>query len=176
MKKAFLLLTSLTFVVIILLTIYMASTGARRFSDMFQSKSRYAYFAMQKPSPSLSARKVVEIQLLAIRHNNRLEEGIWNAFRFTSMYASNQRKGYKEFIEMIHSDKYKALLNFRHMHAQSTDYYRNKAFQMVTLTDAAGKKTTYLFELSLYSLEPARGCWLVTNIRKISDTHGFYVI
>jgi hypothetical protein len=170
------LIITLTFVLFILTAFTLVSVELYSNVTQTTGKGSTSIYSLKHPSPALSASKVVEIQLLSIRRNGIFEDGIRRAFRFTSMCVSKQEHAYKTFSQMIRSDQFKALSEFKYLRIEEPDFYRNKAFQMVTLTGADQSKTTYLFELTLHPSEPARGCWLVSNIRKIGDNQVYYVI
>jgi hypothetical protein len=176
MRKLSPLIFTLGFMAFIIFAFILVSFHTFRTGKYPNSKRAQSIYEIKKPSPSLTASKVVEIQLISFRHNGIFEDGIRNAFRFTSMHASKQKYAYKAFLKMLRSENYRALSEFKYIRIEEPDFYRNKAFQMVILTGADQSKTTYLFELTLYPSEPARGCWLVSNIRKISDNQVYYVI
>jgi hypothetical protein len=174
--RFFLILSTMLFVIVIALTIYLALDRSHATRTFHITASNTTLFTQKIPSPAMSVKEVVRTQLLLLRHNRGFDEGIWGAYKFTSSYYDKEPEGYKDFVALMHSDQYSPLLNFRDMYAEDTDYYQDKAFQMVWLETGKRTGAAFLFELSRYGGAPAKNCWLVTRIRKLSGRDGMQVI
>lgn len=174
--KVFLVLSTVLFLVVIALTLYLAVETPTMRSSVRIVSSNTTLFTEKSPSPSMSAREVVETQLLLLRHNDGFDEGIWGAYKFMRNYYEEVPDGYKSFVALMHSDKFNPLMSFRSMHVDDTDFYKNRAFQMVRLETGVRSDVVYLFELIRHDDKPARDCWLVTGIRKISGGDDLHVI
>ena len=176
MKKILLYTSAFLFVTVIVGTIYFAWERETMLHNQstynFQQVARYA----NKPSPSLSANQVVEIQLKALRHNDIFNTGIKRAFYFTTSYNNEGKKSYLDFQDMILSQKYASILNHRHVYRSPIEYYRQQAFQVVTVRDRQSRKIEFLFELELQKESPSKGCWLTKSVRIIREESPFSVI
>lgn len=174
--RVFLILSTVLFVIVIALTLYLAvdTPSTRRTFRIVSSNTML--FTEKSPTPSMSAREVVETQLLLLRHNGGFDEGIWGAYKFMRNYYDEVPDGYKSFVARMRSEKFNPLMSFRSMHVEDTDFYKDQAFQMVRLETGARSDAVYLFELARHTDKPARGCWLVTRIRKISGDEDLHII
>jgi hypothetical protein len=178
MNRTLLYSTTFLFTTIIALTVYLAwerEMYRSQYRAMGQSKG-HAATLVKKPSPELSAGEVVEIQLDALQHNDRYDNGIQKAYYFTTTFSEHGRKSFEDFQKLIRSDRYASMLNHHYVSSSSVEYYQNKAFQVVTVVDFRNRKTEFLFELELQKSGPSRGCWLTKNVRIIREESSFSVI
>lgn len=176
MKRLLLYSSTFLFTTIVALTVYLAWEREMYGKNGSDSGSEYSVRTASKPSPSLSARQVVEIQLNALQHNDLFDRGIRRAFYFTTTFNTEGRKSYGDFQKLLRSKQFAHILNHRYVKRGSLKYYQNKAFQVIAVVDQDNNIAEYLFELVLQKESPSKGCWLTKSVRIIREENPFYVI
>ena len=146
-------------------------TGLPQRDYMYRAHSQF------KPSPRLSAEQVTDLQLAALKYNDARDQGIRKAFEFVGIDSSNQREEhFRHFRNMLRSDNFKPILNYRKASKSPVNYYNNNAFRIVTVDSGDGRQITYLFELEFQTSGKHLNCWLTKTVRKLDERSPFAMI
>lgn len=118
------------------------------------------------PSPDLSPREVVEIQLEALQHNDEPgpNAGIARAWQFAHPANKAVTGPLPRFSRMIRSPAYRPLINHRAHALIPIRVGRTTAAIGVTVTARSGKVTAYLWRLAKLAAGPLAGTWLTTSV------------
>lgn len=137
------------------------------------------------PDPKLSPRQVVELQLEALRHNDKRDRGIAVAFRFASPTNRAQTGPLERFSSMIRAGGYALMLNYREAVFEEAQIEGRNALQTVMLV-GSHQTVRYVFHLGLQSKAPYDDCWMTEGVSvskvegsmaQLVPTHGFdYVV
>ena len=116
------------------------------------------------PSPALSPRDVVRIQLESLRANGADDGGIAVCFRFASPANRRITGPLDRFAGMIRKGPYRLMLNYLDASFDEVERYGDTALQRVTLL---GKRyaVTYVFALSVQRGGPCEGCWMTDSVQ-----------
>lgn len=156
-------------------TLACAASGARTpaqapgTSGRDGSMSRQRPAEGQKPDPKLTPEEVITIQLEALRDNDKPEKdsGIARAFEFASPGNRAATGPLDNFIQLVKSPAYRPMLNHRRVERGQIRVLGDEARQRVTLTDARGRRITYIFVLSKQQDEPYAGCWMTDSVIRV---------
>ena len=117
-----------------------------------------------QPNPELSPEQVVKIQVQALQQNDSEDRGIEITFRFASP-ANKQFTGpIGRFKRLVKNPAYRPMLNHKAAEYDPIDLAGETASQRVTIIDANGNATVYLFTLSKQSGPPCEGCWMTDSV------------
>jgi hypothetical protein len=121
------------------------------------------------PSPDLSPRDVVSIQVLALQKYNSPvpNAGIWIAYRFASPANHAVTGPYGRFLRLIKSPSTRPFLHARSVEFRSGLVKGSQAEVNVGLTDGAGRSTEWLFSLSRQMDGQLKGCWLTDGVTRL---------
>lgn len=112
-----------------------------------------------QPSPELSPKQVVEIQLEALRNNDADDKGIEVVFRFASPANRAQTGPLPRFAKMLKSGAYALMLNYESVIFDDTSVAGDKAEQRVVLINKQ-QKLGYSFVMSRQNVAPYQDCWM----------------
>lgn len=131
----------------------------------FQTPGR----SVPSPSPDLSPRDVVRIQVLALQKYNSPtpNAGIWTAYRFASPANHGVTGPYGHFLRIIKSPLTRPFLHARTVEFLPQLVNGSYAEENVALTDADGRTTEWLFSLSRQIDGQLKGCWLTDGVSKL---------
>ena len=117
------------------------------------------------PSPELTPTQVIRIQVEALRTNDepREDAGIALAFRFASPGNRSVTGPLSRFKAMVHRG-YADMLGFDYAEYGPLRVEGDQAAQRVTLVQADGRRSTYLFGLSRQRGGPCDGCWMTDAV------------
>ena len=160
-------------------TIACAAPGVRAPAQAAATSGRDGAMSRQrpaespKPDPKLSPEEVIRIQLEALRDNDTPEKdsGIARAFEFASPGNRAATGPLDNFIQLVKSPAYRPMLNHRRAERGQIRVTGDEARQRVTLTDARGRKITYIFILSRQQEEPYAGCWMTDSVIRVPDSN-----
>ena len=118
-----------------------------------------------EPSPDLAPEAVVKIVVGALQQNDEPSEdaGIATAFRFASPGNRAATGPLARFRAMIRSG-YSDMLGFRRATYGEMQFEGDEAAQRVTLFQADGSRTTYVFALSKQRGGECDGCWMTDAV------------
>ncbi len=116
------------------------------------------------PNPEYSPAQVVEIQLAALKNNDRTDDGIAIVFRFASSANKRSTGPLERFKGIIKNPHYRPLLNHLRTSLDPIKIAGNEAVQRVTLVDTIGNEIVYLFFLSKQLEAPCAGCWMTDGV------------
>ena len=128
-----------------------------------------------EPSPELGPGEVVRLQVEALGRNDEPapDAGIEAAFRFASPSNRAATGPLDRFARMV-KDGYADMLTFRRAEYGPIHVEDDQAAQEVTLVQADGRRTTYLFALSRQAEGDCAGCWMTDGVlrRPVPATNG----
>ena len=128
-----------------------------------------------EPSPDLTPGEVIRVQVEALGSNDQPVEdaGIRAAFRFASPSNRAATGPLDRFTEMIKTG-YADMLTFDRAEYGALRIEGDVAAQEVTLVQADGRRTTYLFGLSRQTTGEYEGCWMTDTVlrRRVPTTNG----
>jgi len=119
------------------------------------------------PSPNLSPKQVVHLQLEALQENDAKDSGIAISFNFASPGNKAYTGTFKKYRSLFINPLYEPMLNFRAYRDYATETRKNEVQHIVLLTDKKGKKIAYLFALSKQKKAPYQNCWMTDSIMKL---------
>lgn len=116
-----------------------------------------------EPSPELSPREVVEIQLRAFGNNNAENEGIAIAYRFASPSNRMSTGPLPRFTAMVQGPQYRIMLE--HDRAEFLDVVMREgvAFQRVVL-HRGSEQTVFDFVLQRQDTAEYADCWMTEAV------------
>lgn len=117
-----------------------------------------------EPNPTLTPDEVIKIQMVALQYNNSSDEGIAITFRFASPDNKRFTGPLPKFTQMIKNPLYKPMLNHKNARYGSIEIFDSHARQRITVIDADGNATTYVFTLSRQSGPMCDGCWMTDGV------------
>lgn len=120
--------------------------------------------ALPTPTPELAPDQVVRIQLEALQHNDRTNQGIAAAFNFASPDNKKVTGPLPRFIKMLKSPPYQSMLNHKSVEYGDIKITGDTATQRVVLTGSNGQVTIYIFILSRQTEEPCKECWMTDSV------------
>ncbi|CAN5444017.1 DUF4864 domain-containing protein [soil metagenome] len=125
-------------------------------------------FDLPQPDPTLRPHEVVEMQVLALRENDKPFKnfGVMTTFNFASPEYKSKNGPEAKFIKMIHNPEYNSLIGFKMYGLDDIYVVKNMALQKVTLIDAEDNPVVYLFKLTRQTEEPYIGCWMIDSVMK----------
>jgi hypothetical protein len=128
-----------------------------------------------EPSPDLTPAEVIRVQVEALGSNDEPEPdaGIRAAFRFASTSNRAATGPLDRFTQMIKTG-YADMLTFERAEYGALRVEDDVAAQEVTLIQADGRRTTYLFGLSRQEAGEYEGCWMTDTVlrRRVPTTNG----
>ncbi|MEM7407654.1 MAG: DUF4864 domain-containing protein [Pseudomonadota bacterium] len=116
-----------------------------------------------QPSPDLSPREVVAIQLEALRHNPADDKGIEVVYRFAAPSNRANTGPLSRFTRMIKNGPYALMLNFDSVLYDRTVIKGERARLRVVVTSAE-RKFGYTFILGRQTSAPYEGCWMTEMV------------
>ena len=118
-----------------------------------------------EPSPDLAPEDVIRIQVEALQKNDtpRRDAGIEAAFRFASPGNRAATGPLPRFTEMIRRG-YPDMLGFERAEYGPIQVAEGRAVQAVTLVQANGRRTRYVFGLSRQTGGACAGCWMTDAV------------
>jgi len=121
------------------------------------------------PMPQLSPREVVDMQLKAMQENNEpyKDHGIEVAYRFASPSNKEATGPLHHFVNMVHNERYRSLLNFQRYGLDDAEVLGDKALQKATLIDAEGEPVVYVFQLARQQEGEFYGCWMTEGVIRL---------
>ena len=126
-----------------------------------------------EPSPELTPEAVVRIQVEALRQNDEPHDdaGIEAAFRFASPANRRATGPLPRFAEMVRRG-YADLLGFERAEYGPVRVDGDRASQWVTLVQADGSRTAYVFGLSRQEGGACDGCWMTDAVVRPPPSSG----
>ncbi len=126
-----------------------------------------------EPDPSLTPEQVTAIQLEALKSNRDLPDdgGIAITFNFASPANRRMTGPLPRFIQMLKNPLYAIMLNFERYESAKIEYDGDIARQRVTLIDADGKRSLFLFVLSKQKEAPYENCWMTDVVHRVDPDH-----
>jgi hypothetical protein len=116
-----------------------------------------------QPSPELTARQVVQIQLQAFGNNNAQDEGIEIGFRFASPRNREQTGPLPRFVSMLKAPAYGVMLEHDRAEYAELVLRGGLALQRVRLI-RGDTAAVYDFYLRRYELPGCDGCWMTEAV------------
>lgn len=119
-----------------------------------------------QPDPALSPRRVVEIQLDALQHNDepRRGFGIAQTWAFAHPDNRNQTGPLERFARMLESPPYRLLLGHRSHAIEPTALGDRRAVFTVTVVAAAGPVVAYRWILEKVRSGAHAGAWMTIAV------------
>ena len=117
-----------------------------------------------EPNPDLSPGEVIKIQVEALQNNDSQDKGIEITFRFASPANKRVTGPLNRFRRLVKNPPYSPMLNHKIAEYGPLEISGNKATQRVTIIEANGSATVYLFSLSKQSTSPCKGCWMTDSV------------
>ena len=114
-----------------------------------------------EPSPDLTPQEVVRLQVEALREGG--DRGIATAFRFASPENREVTGPLARFAEMLRRG-YPDMLGAERAEFGRMVFSDGEAAQHVTLVQADGERTAYVFALSRQSGGACDGCWMTDAV------------
>lgn len=126
-----------------------------------------------KPSPQLSPREVVQLQLDALKRVDQptKDAGFVTVFRFSSPENRAQTGPLPRFSKMIR-EGFGELLNHRSATLAATLQQGNQALQPVEIISVGGQRYRYVFVLRRQDTDDCRQCWMTDGVIPKDDTEG----
>jgi hypothetical protein len=125
------------------------------------------------PSPSLSPKEVVRIQVEALRTNDATDAGIALVFRFASPQNRQTTGPILRFAQMIRTPPYDVMLNHREATFGPTILGESRMRQEVTIAGKDGSNTRFVWLVSRQEDGPDAGCWMTDAVVTVdSDPEG----
>lgn len=128
-----------------------------------------------EPSPDLTPGEVVRVQVEALGRNDEPtpDAGIGAAFRFASPANRAATGPLGRFTQMV-KEGYGDMLTFDRAEYGLLRVEGDQAAQEVTLVQADGRRTTYLFALSRQTGGACDGCWMTDGVlrQRVPSTNG----
>ncbi|MES2682832.1 MAG: DUF4864 domain-containing protein [Pseudomonadota bacterium] len=121
--------------------------------------------AVAKPSPALTPREVVQLQITALKavdHPTK-DAGFATVFRFTSPGNRAQTGPLPRFSRMIR-DGFGEMINHKSARLLDTIQQADEALQPVEIISLGGKRYQYVFVLRRQDDENCRACWLTDGV------------
>lgn len=121
--------------------------------------------SLTQPSPRLSPRDVVKLQLDALKAVDQpvKDAGFATVFRFTSPGNRAQTGPLPRFAQMIRQG-FGEMINFKSAALLPTVQEADQALQPVEVTSLAGRKYRYVFVLRRQDDGNCIGCWLTDGV------------
>ena len=116
-----------------------------------------------RPTPDLTSREVVRIQLESLRENDAADSGIEVAFRFASPANKAQTGPLPRFARMIAAGPYALMLDWRDVDYVEETVAEGKARQVVTLYGATDA-VRFVFYLSRQGPGEYEDCWMTDAV------------
>ena len=117
-----------------------------------------------EPTPELSPREVVELQLVALRENDDEDRGIAVAFRFASPTNRRSTGPLERFARMIKGPLYRAMLSYDEATYAQTIVRGPIALQRVELT-VGSERVIYDFLLVRQRGGSYDSCWMTEAVQ-----------
>jgi hypothetical protein len=129
--------------------------------------------AATEPDPKLTPEEVVAIQLEALKSNRDLpdDRGIEITFNFASPANRKMTGPLARFVQMLKNPLYAIMLNFERYETAKVEYDGDTASQRVTLIDAGGNRSLFLFVLSKQREAPYENCWMTDIVHRVNPDH-----
>lgn len=126
-----------------------------------------------EPSPELAPEQVVRLQVEALRQNDEPydDAGIEAAFRFASPANRRATGPLPRFTEMIKLG-YADMLGFERAEYGPMRVEGGQATQWVTLVQADGSRSAYVFGLSRQEGGACGGCWMTDAVVPAPESSG----
>ena len=118
-----------------------------------------------EPSPELTPREVVSIQLEALANDNEAREGIEIAFRFASPANRSQTGPLPRFIRLFENPLYRPLLDPVETELLQTMRRGEFVLQAVRIRNQEGRDFFYLFILGLQGQGEYENCWMTEGVQ-----------
>lgn len=117
------------------------------------------------PSPHLSPRQVVQIQLAAMGGNEPpANQGLALAWRFAAPRNRQSIGQLEDFVRVVNSPTYKPMLEYESVVYGPLVAQRFRAEQLVTLTMPDGDTVSYVFLLGLQDSPSVFQCWMTEGV------------
>lgn len=125
--------------------------------------------SLPSPSPDLSPREVVRLQVDALGDNDAPYEGagIETAFRFASPANKRATGPLRRFRTLFDGPQYGPMIDHRAASVGEVRVDGDKAEVGVVLTSKTGDRIGYLFRLSRQTEAPHEGCWMTDAVRQV---------
>lgn len=124
-----------------------------------------------EPDPAFSPKKVVSIQLKALKRNDTPEPdfGIRQTWAFAHPANRRMTGPLERFTRMIRSPRYKMLLNHRAHEIEALERKSGVAVFAVTVTDKTGEVFGYRWEVRKIDDGENAGAWATTAVSPPMD-------
>ena len=122
--------------------------------------------AVRLPSPDLSPREVVKIQVDSLRHWNEPtpNRGIWTTFQFASPANRRVTGPYGHFLRLIRGPENRPFLHAKDARFLSERRTGSSSEVVVELEDPEGARKRFTFSLSLQGTAPFKDCWMTDGV------------
>jgi len=122
--------------------------------------------SLPAPSPDLSPKEVVRLQVEALGSNDTPYEGagIETAFRFASPANKEATGPLGRFRTLFDGPQYGPMIDHRAASIGAVQAEGGRAQVGVVLTTEAGRQVGYLFRLSRQTDAPHKGCWMTDAV------------
>ncbi len=122
-----------------------------------------------EPNPNLSPDEVVEIQLAALADNDSPapDDGIRVTFKFASPANRKITGPVENFILLVKNPLYLPLLNHATSEVRNLDTTKTVAQRHVIVTDAEGRRATFIWILSKQPDGPHKDCWMTDSVQRL---------
>jgi hypothetical protein len=126
--------------------------------------------SLPEPSPELSPKEVVRLQVEALGDNDtpREDAGIEAAFNFASPANKRATGPLDRFRRLFDTPAYGPMIDHGGATYSAPQVEGTVAQMGVILTTAQGDRVGYLFRLSRQSGPPHDGCWMTDAVQRVS--------
>lgn len=121
-----------------------------------------------QPTPELTPREVVELQLQAFRENDEEDRGVEVAFRFASPRNKRVTGPLERFARMMKGPLYRAMLVYDEAEYGETLVRGRVAMQRVALT-VGERRLSYEFYLVRQEGGPFDQCWMTESVQIVPN-------
>lgn len=129
------------------------------------------YFA-QRPTCERPPGLVVHIQVAALRNDDpATHQGINTTWRFAAPSNRAAVGSYAAFVDLL-TEEFRPLLAARQTTYGPLERTGDSATQRVTVTDANGTRTSYIWRLRRQTEPPYRGCWMTVTVAPAQSSRG----
>lgn len=145
-------------------------SGVGTSSELTVSPMSSSVDSLPSPSPELSPKEVVRLQVEALGNNDAPYEdaGIEAAFNFASPANKSSTGPLDRFSRLFETATYGPMIDHEKATYSPPEIEGRTAKVGVILFTAQGKRVEYLFRLSKQEEGPHEECWMTDAVRQIS--------
>ena len=118
-----------------------------------------------QPNEKLDPYDVVKIQLVALKNNNKKDEGIRQTWVFAHPDNKKITGPLEKFTQMIYSENYKILISHINSEIKILSENNNKNVYKVFILSKDKKKYSYIWQIEKVKQEGSlMNCWMTTSV------------